>query len=186
MATGAETIRAYADGGCRGNGRTGNIGGYGIVLEWKGRTREFSEGFRETTNNRMELLAALDALRLILAIPGYAGLPVELTSDSKYVIECFEKSWYAGWRRKGWKTSAGKPVKNRDLWEPLLEAKEGLEVRGAEVTFTHVLGHKGHPQNERCDELANLAMDGISSGTASHVPDTPEGTARALGLPHLG
>lgn len=155
---GLEAIHLYTDGGCQGNGKKQNVGGYGIVMKWKAKTREFSRGFRNTTNNRMEMQAAVDGLRMILSIPGYAGQPVVLCSDSGYMLEGLTKKWYVGWKQKGWKTSARKPVANQDLWEELVGIVETFERLDGELTFEQVKGHAGHPENERCDVLATAAM----------------------------
>lgn len=138
-------VRIYTDGACSGNP---GPGGYGTILvteingqEYK---KEFTEGFRETTNNRMELLAAIVGLEALKK-----PCDVELTSDSKYLVDAFEKNWIDGWKKRNWKNASKEPVKNRDLWERLLKAKESHSVK-----FIWVKGHAGHPFNERCDELA--------------------------------
>lgn len=145
-------VTIYTDGAARGNpGR----GGYGAVLNYttpsgKQHTLELSRGFTRTTNNRMELLAAIVALEAL-----NRPCEVELHSDSQYVCNAFNKHWIDGWQRRGWQTSAKKPVKNVDLWKRLLAAKEPHRV-----TFMWVKGHAGHPLNERCDQLATTAADG--------------------------
>ena len=145
-------VSAWSDGSSRGNP---GPGGYGALLRYTGpdgRTfeRELSAGYRHTTNNRMELLgaiAALEALRRPCA--------VEMVTDSQYVVNAFTKGWISGWQRRGWKTASKQPVKNVDLWLRLLEA-----AAPHDVTWTWVKGHAGHPENERCDELATAAADG--------------------------
>ncbi|WP_346675803.1 ribonuclease HI [Enorma phocaeensis] len=149
-------VTIYTDGAARGN--PGN-GGYGAVLLYtnsKGETftRELSQGFERTTNNRMELLAAIVALETL-----NRPCDVELHTDSQYLVKAFNDHWIDGWIRRGWKTAAKKPVKNVDLWQRLLAAKEPHQV-----TFVWVKGHAGHSLNERCDELATTAAD---SGTLS-------------------
>lgn len=144
-------VTIYTDGSSRGN--PGN-GGYGAVLSFTNSrgetfTRELSEGFECTTNNRMELLAAIVALETL-----NRPCEVELHSDSQYLVNAFNKHWVDGWLRRGWKTAAKKPVKNIDLWKRLLKAKEPHSV-----TFIWVKGHAGHKLNERCDELATKAAD---------------------------
>lgn len=145
-------VEIYSDGSSRGNP---GPGGYGTVVRYvdpKGQEhiREFSQGFSLTTNNRMELLGA---------IIGFEALnrpcTVTFTSDSKYVVDAFNQNWIESWIKKGWRKSDKSPVKNRDLWERLLEA-----VKPHEVTYVWVKGHAGHHYNERCDELATIAADG--------------------------
>lgn len=139
-------VEIYTDGACRGNpGR----GGWGAILKYKDFERELSGGERETTNNRMELTAAIEALRLLKE-----PCEVTLTSDSKYLIDAIEKGWIDSWRQKGWRKADGKPVLNVDLWEALIAL---LEVH--KVTFVWVHGHTGHPYNERCDALATAFAD---------------------------
>ena len=139
-------VKIYTDGACSGNpGR----GGYGTILiaqgsDGKEHKKELTEGFKTTTNNRMELLAAIVGLEALKK-----PCDVELTSDSKYLVDAFEKNWIAGWQKRNWKNSSKEPVKNRDLWERLLKAKEPHNV-----TFIWVKGHAGHPFNERCDQMA--------------------------------
>ena len=146
-------VRIYTDGAARGN--PDGPGGYGTVLEYvdqKGElhTKELSQGYRKTTNNRMELMAAIAGLEAL-----NRPCEVELYSDSKYVVDAFNQHWIEGWIRKGWKRGKNEPVKNIDLWQRLLKAKEPHQV-----TFCWVKGHDGHLQNERCDMLATTAADG--------------------------
>lgn len=142
-----EIIQIYTDGACSGNP---GPGGYGVVMISNDRKKELSGGFRETTNNRMELLACIEGLKA-LKRPG----KVVLTSDSKYVVNAIEKGWAKKWRSKGWKLSPSKPAKNPDLWEQLLNL-----CAIHEVEFKWVKGHNNHPENERCDELAVAASQG--------------------------
>jgi len=132
-------IHLYTDGAARGNP---GPGGYGIVLEWpeKNYRKEFSEGFKHTTNNRMELLAVIEGLKKLNESP----LKVKVYTDSKYVADAFVKNWVFGWEKKGFKDR-----KNTDLWVTLLK-----EYRKHEVSFHWVKGHNNHAQNERCDRLA--------------------------------
>ena len=146
-------VSIYTDGAARGN--PDGPGGYGTVLEYvdsKGKlhVKELSEGFEKTTNNRMELMAVIAGLEAL-----NRPCDVNLYSDSKYVVDAFNKNWITGWIKKGWKRKKNEPVKNIDLWQRLLKAKEPHNV-----TFNWVKGHNGHPQNERCDELATRAADG--------------------------
>jgi ribonuclease HI len=158
-------VAIWCDGACVGNP---GPGGYGIVLLYGARRRELSGGFRRTTNNRMELLAAIVALETLRE-----PCAVELHSDSRYVVEALRQKWLDGWRARGWRTSAKQPVANRDLWERLLPA-----MAPHEVTWKWVRGHSGNVENERCDVLAetaargeDLAIDsGYESGPAAGPP----------------
>ena len=138
-------ILIHTDGACSGNP---GPGGWGAILEWNGHRKELSGAEPKTTNNRMELLAAIRALQ---AIKG-KGKPVRLVTDSIYVRDGVTK-WIHGWKRNGWKTAAKKPVKNDDLWKELDEA-----AKRHDVTWEWVKGHSGHPENDRADELARLAI----------------------------
>ena len=146
-------VKIYTDGAARGN--PDGTGGYGSVLEYvdtKGElhVKEISQGYVRTTNNRMELMAVIAGLEAL-----NRPCTVEVYSDSQYVVNAFNKHWVDGWLKKGWKRGKNEPVKNVDLWKRLLAAKEKHSV-----TFHWVKGHDGHPQNERCDELATTAADG--------------------------
>ena len=146
-------VKIYTDGAARGN--PDGPGGYGTVLEYvdsRGElhTKEISQGYQRTTNNRMELMAVIAGLKAL-----NRPCEVELYSDSKYVVDAFNQHWIDGWMKKGWKRGKNEPVKNVDLWKRLLKAKEPHHV-----TFIWVKGHDGHPQNERCDTLATTAADG--------------------------
>ena len=112
--------------------------------------KEISAGYKKTTNNRMELMAAIVGLEALTR-----PCEVELYSDSQYLVNAFNQHWIDSWVRKGWKRGKNEPVKNTDLWKRLLEAKKPHQV-----TFHWVKGHDGHPENERCDELATTAADG--------------------------
>ncbi|MFT5640252.1 MAG: ribonuclease HI [Cyclobacteriaceae bacterium] len=136
-------IRIYTDGAAKGN--PGN-GGYGTILDYQGKRKELSEGFRMTTNNRMELLAVIRGLEEIKK-PGWEVLVI---SDSKYVVDSVEKGWLQGWVKKNFKDK-----KNPDLWKRYLEAAKDHKVK-----FKWVKGHAGHAENERCDELAVMAATG--------------------------
>lgn len=146
-------VSIYTDGSARGN--PDGPGGYGTILQYvdTGGTlheRELSAGYKKTTNNRMELMAVIVGLEAL-----NRPCEVELYSDSKYVIDAFEKNWVDSWLKNGWKNSQKKSVKNIDLWKRLLEAKKQHQVH-----FNWVKGHAGHPENERCDRLATSAADG--------------------------
>ena len=135
-------IKIYTDRSAKGNP---GPGGYGVVMELGNKRKELSEGFRLTTNNRMELLAVIVGLEAIKK-PGWRVL---VTSDSKYVVDSVTKGWLAGWVKKNFK---GK--KNRDLWERYLRIAPKHDVK-----FHWVKGHAGHPENERADQLANLGLE---------------------------
>ncbi|HSI68788.1 MAG TPA: ribonuclease HI [Gillisia sp.] len=132
-------VHIYTDGAARGNP---GPGGYGIVMEWVGKPykKEFSKGFKHTTNNRMELLAVIEALRK-LKNPDTKAV---VFTDSKYVVDAVMKGWVFGWEKKNFKDR-----KNVDLWKEFL-----VEYRKHKVEFKWIRGHNNHPQNERCDALA--------------------------------
>ncbi|ROO31017.1 ribonuclease HI [Salinisphaera orenii] len=140
-----KTVVIYTDGACRGNP---GPGGWGALLSCDGRTRELFGGERETTNNRMELTAAIEALSALKR-----GCRVELHTDSTYVRQGI-MSWLANWKRNGWKTAAKKPVKNADLWRALDAACERHEIE-----WHWVKGHSGNDGNEAADALANRGID---------------------------
>lgn len=140
-------IFIYTDGACRKNP---GPGGYGVVLRQDGEEKVLSRGFRLTTNNRMEMLAAIAGLE---ALSGASV--VTLTSDSKYLVDGVTKGWARAWRRKNWVKGDGKKALNPDLWGRLLDLCDHHRV-----TFVWVRGHAGHPENERCDLLATTAAAG--------------------------
>lgn len=143
-----EGVTIYTDGACSGNP---GPGGWAWVVPggaWA------SGADAHTTNQRMEITAAFEALR------AFTG-PVSIVSDSTYVVHCFRDGWWRGWQRRGWRNAAGKPVANRDLWEPLIDLVNG---RAGGVTFTWVKGHSGDEWNDLVDELAVRACrEGIGS-----------------------
>ena len=146
-------VRIYTDGAARGN--PDGPGGYGVVLQYvdsqgKLHEKELSGGYVRTTNNRMELMAAIAGLEAL-----NRPCQVELYSDSKYLTDAFNQRWIDSWVAKDWHRGKSGPVKNIDLWKRLLEAKKPHAV-----TFIWVKGHAGHPENERCDRLATGAADG--------------------------
>ena len=136
-----QNVIIFTDGACLGNP---GPGGYGAVLLHGDERREFSGGRKLTTNNRMELLAAIVALEAL-----EAPTKVVLVTDSRYVHDAIEKRWLAGWQKRGWVNAEKKPVKNQDLWRRLLPLLSRHKVK-----FSWVRGHTGHPENERCDRLA--------------------------------
>lgn len=148
-------VKIFTDGAARGNPE--GPGGYGTVLQYidsKGELheREYSAGYKKTTNNRMELMAVITGLEALTR-----PCEVEVISDSKYVTDAFNQHWVDGWLKRNWKGSSNNSVKNVDLWKRLLKAKAPHQVK-----FTWVKGHAGHPENERCDKLATIAADGNS------------------------
>jgi ribonuclease HI len=144
-----DTITIYTDGACRGNQNQNAPGGYGTIIVNSSDRLELSQGYADTTNNRMELRAVIAGLKTI-----ETPSTIEIVSDSKYVTDAFNAGWIDGWLDRGWKNASGKPVKNRDLWEELLSL-----VEPHDIVWTWVKGHAGHPENERADELACLAAD---------------------------
>ena len=134
-------VDIYTDGACRGNP---GPGGWGAILRYLQTEREISGGEKNTTNNRMELTAAIMALSALKE-----PCKVTLISDSKYLVDGITKGWAKGWRAKGWRKSDGKPALNPDLWQQLLELLDTHEV-----SLVWIKGHNEHPENERCDQLA--------------------------------
>ena len=149
-----KSVEVFTDGACRGNP---GPGGWGALLRSGEHCRELYGADPETTNNRMELQAAIEALKA-LKEPCH----VALTTDSVYVRDGITK-WLANWERNGWKTAAKKPVKNKDLWQALAK-----EVARHEVNWFWVKGHSGHPENERADLLANTAIDEMELANAAN------------------
>jgi ribonuclease HI len=141
----SDLIEAFTDGACSGNP---GPGGWGAILRWRGHEKELSGGEAQTTNNRMELMAAIQVLE---AIKG-ENRQVKIVTDSNYLRQGITQ-WIHNWRRKGWKTADNKPVKNKDLWQRLEAA---LKTHKVEWAWTK--GHAGHPENERADELARQAL----------------------------
>jgi len=137
-------IVIYTDGACSGNP---GPGGWGAILIYGDKRKELSGGEPETTNNRMELMAAIKALEALKR-----RMAVELHTDSSYLKDGISK-WILGWKRNGWKTAAKKPVKNEELWRRLDELRDQHDV-----DWRWVKGHAGHPENERADELARAGM----------------------------
>jgi ribonuclease HI len=138
-------IRMYTDGAAQGNP---GPGGYGVILKYKDAVKELSSGFRLTTNNRMELLAVIVGLEAIKK----DGIPVVIYSDSKYVVDSVEKGWIWGWQKKNFAKKA-----NADLWQRYIPLHQKYKPK-----FSWVKGHAGHPENERCDQLAVQAASGYS------------------------
>lgn len=135
------TVTIYTDGACSGNP---GPGGWGAILSYKGAEKELSGGAAQTTNNRMELTAVIQGLAAL-----NESCEVTLYSDSKYVIDGIQKGWARSWKRNGWRKADKKPALNADLWDRLLTLLDIHTVR-----LVWVRGHQGHPENERCDQLA--------------------------------
>jgi len=137
-------VEIFCDGACSGNP---GPGGYGAILRYGGNEKEISGGAPDTTNNRMEMTAVIESLRQLTR-----PCRVSITTDSQYVVKGMTE-WIEGWQRKGWKNSKKDPVLNRDLWEALLEQSQRHTI-----DWNWVRGHAGHPENERCDQLAREAL----------------------------
>lgn len=150
------TVEIFTDGACRGNP---GPGGWGVLLRFKDNEKTLCGAEAETTNNRMELMAAIMGLESLSR-----ACPISLTTDSRYVMDGLTK-WVPNWKRNGWKTANKKPVKNVDLWQRLDKATQAHQVE-----WHWVRGHTGHPENERADALANQGIDELlSEASASSV-----------------
>jgi len=143
----SDPVIIYTDGACRGNP---GVGGWGAVLSYKGNTKELYGGERETTNNRMELMAVINALEA-LTKPCH----VQINSDSKYVLQGITE-WMESWKQRGWLTASKKPVKNEDLWRRLDAARNRHRIE-----WLWVKGHSGDAGNDRADRLANMGIDNL-------------------------
>lgn len=143
-----QEVELFTDGGCRGNP---GPGGWGVLLKFGTVEKELKGAEFDTTNNRMELTAAIEGLNALKR-----PCKVKLTTDSQYVKNGITQ-WMTNWKKNNWKTAAKKPVKNKDLWQALDEA-----IQPHEVTWAWVKGHSGHDENERVDDLANQAMDELT------------------------
>ena len=152
----SEVIEIYTDGACKGNP---GVGGWGALLKYKAHEKEIFGGEPETTNNRMELTAVIHALTL-LKKPS----KIKLYTDSQYVKHGITQ-WMENWKRRGWRTSNNKPVKNADLWHDLSAAADKHEIE-----WIWVRGHSGHNGNERADELANRGVD-VAFGKLDDTPN---------------
>jgi ribonuclease HI len=144
-----KNVIIYTDGACRGNGKENTIGAFGIVFMYNEVQKEVKQAFRNTTNNIMELSAVIQALSMLKE-----PCSVKVHSDSAYVINAINQKWINNWQKNGWKSSNKEPVKNRELWEKLIEL-----IKYHKVEFIKVKGHSDNPYNNRCDKLANEAMD---------------------------
>ena len=139
-------ITIYTDGSSRGNP---GPGGYGTLLIYQGHKKELSSGFAKTTNNRMEIMAAIAGIESLKE-----PCKVTVYSDSKYVIDAMDKGWIHGWKKKGWSRGPKKPLQNADLWQRMDSV-----VKSHDISWKWVKGHAGIPENERCDQLANEAAE---------------------------
>lgn len=144
-----EAVVIYTDGACKGNP---GPGGWGVYLRYKGKEKELYGGEADTTNNRMELTAAIQGLETLKR-----PCPVTLYTDSKYVLQGITE-WMANWKKRGWKTAAKKPVKNEDLWRRLDQA-----IQQHQIDWRWVKGHSGEPGNEKADALANKGIEMIAA-----------------------
>ncbi|KNF09970.1 ribonuclease H [Gottschalkia purinilytica] len=144
-------IIIYTDGACSGNQNSKNIGGYGAVLTYKDNKKEIYGGEINTTNNRMEIKACIEALKILKK----TDIPVEVYTDSAYLCNCINQKWYENWQKNGWKNSKKKPVENQDLWIELLDLINKID----NITFLKVKGHAGVELNELADSLANKGME---------------------------
>ncbi len=142
-------VTIYTDGSSKGNP---GPGGYGAVLISSDHRKELSAGFRLTTNNRMELLAVIEGLKALKS-----PCKVDLYSDSKYVVDAFNKGWLRSWQKNGWKKKDKKSVLNPDLWKMVVAL---IKDKEHQVRFIWVKGHANNPENERCDQLAVKAAEG--------------------------
>ena len=143
-------IKIHTDGACRGNP---GVGGWGAILRFNGTEKEISGGELETTNNRMEMMAVIEALGALKE-----NSDVLLISDSQYVLKGINE-WMPNWKKRGWKTAARKPVKNVDLWQKIDQL-----INEHDIEWQWVKGHSGDPGNERADQLANKGIDDLIAG----------------------
>ena len=146
-------IIIYTDGACSGNQNKKNVGGYGAVLKYRGHTKEIYDGEINTTNNKMEIKACVEALKSLKR----KDIPVEVYTDSAYVCNCINQTWYVKWQKNGWINSKKEPVENKELWIELLHEVENLD----DVVFIKVKGHSGVELNEYADRLANKGMEKV-------------------------
>ena len=165
-----KTVNIYTDGACSGNP---GPGGWAAILEFGPHRKEMSGHMASTTNNRMELFAAISGLGALKE-----PCNVNLYSDSNYLVQAFNDNWIENWKKNGWKTSGGGKVENQDLWFILT-----VQTTKHHVTFIKVKGHSDHPENNRCDELARAAIDEFRriNGGQPDGGDPPAGSPRAGG-----
>ncbi len=149
-------ISLYTDGACSNNQERINFGGWGAVMFFNDHYKELYGGEKNTTNNRMELMAIIKGLEAIKS----SNLPVVIYSDSAYIVNCFKDQWYVKWRKNGWVNAKKNPVENKDLWEWLLELVEN-KIGKEKVTWVKVKGHSGDKYNEIADELARKGAEEV-------------------------
>lgn len=144
-------VKIYVDGGARNNQEENNIGSYAAILVYNGHEKEVSMGFKNVTNNQMEIKAVIAGLKEMKRY----DLPIEVYSDSAYVVNSINNKWVDGWAKNGWIKKDGKAVKNQELWTELFELLKEFD----DVTLIKVKGHSNHVGNNRADELVNKTMD---------------------------
>jgi ribonuclease HI len=149
-----DKILVITDGGCRGNGKTDNVGGWAVILKYNDIQKEYKGAIRDTTNNRMELFACVQGLSHIKRF----DIPIEVYTDSGYLCNCMAQHWYRKWQSNGWITSNKTPVENKDLWEELIKLKSQFK----NIIFKKVKGHSGDEWNELADKLVNQAMNELN------------------------
>jgi len=149
VTTSQARIIIYCDGACSGNQSSKNVGGWGAVLKYNDKLKEICGGERNTSNQRMELTACIKALETIKS----KDIPIDIYSDSAYLINCMRERWYMTWQKNGWKNAKKQPVENQDLWKQLLAELEKHSIR-----FHKVVGHSGVALNERADQLAQQGI----------------------------
>ncbi len=154
-----DKVYVYCDGGCRGNGKVNNIGGWGAYLVYKNNTKELYGATRNTTNNVMELTSCIEGLKAITK----KDMPVEVVMDSVYVVKGITE-WVYNWVKKGWINSQKKPVENKELWMTLYEIRKEF----TDITFIQVKGHADNAGNNKADQLANKAMDEVKAISLSN------------------
>ena len=166
------TIDIYTDGACIGNP---GPGGFAAIIVARDARYTVTGGEHDTTNNRMEIRAALEPLLALDAVPAAHEAEVVIHSDSTYLVNAFHKGWLERWQQNGWKTKTKKSVKNQDLWIEMLGA-----IRGRSVTFNWIKGHNGHAMNERCDALSNMQARRAVRMTEPFISsDVPQAGAEA-------
>ncbi|MDP3386498.1 MAG: ribonuclease HI [Eubacteriales bacterium] len=148
-----DKIIIYTDGACSNNQSSDNIGGYGAILTYKDHTKEIFGGRTNTTNNIMELTAMIEALKLVKN----RMIETEVHSDSAYIVNCINLKWYEKWKTNNWKNSKKDPVKNKELWEELIDLIESFN----DIKIIKVKGHSGIDLNEKADELANKGIESV-------------------------
>lgn len=154
-----DKVYIWCDGGCRGNGKAENIGGYGIVMKCNDAIKEFYGSVENTTNQKMELKACIEALKKVKK-----DVPIHITTDSNYVVKGMNE-WLAGWLKRNWKN-----VQNVELWKELVDLRNNF----SDVTFEHCYGHSDNEGNNRADELANIAMDEHKANNNTMISEIQE------------